>query len=80
MRINLVTPFAEKDTVKALGASWDLAKSFGTSRILLTSRAAIHVRLIAVSFRGIEQLFFCKFRELVLSCCAYASNQGLMVR
>lgn len=26
MRINLVTPFAEKDAVKALGARWDGAK------------------------------------------------------
>ncbi len=26
MRINLVTPYAEKDAVKALGASWDGAK------------------------------------------------------
>jgi hypothetical protein len=26
MRINLVTPFAEKDTVKALGARWDSEK------------------------------------------------------
>lgn len=26
MRINLVTPFAEKDRVKALGARWDAAK------------------------------------------------------
>ncbi len=26
MRINLVTPFAEKDTVKALGARWDASK------------------------------------------------------
>lgn len=26
MRINLVTPFAEKDAVKALGARWDSAK------------------------------------------------------
>ena len=26
MRINLVTPFAEKDAVKALGARWDVAK------------------------------------------------------
>jgi hypothetical protein len=26
MRINLVTPFAEKDTVKALGARWDPVK------------------------------------------------------
>lgn len=26
MRINLVTPFAEKDAVKALGARWDAAK------------------------------------------------------
>jgi hypothetical protein len=26
MRINLVTPFAEKDIVKALGARWDAAK------------------------------------------------------
>lgn len=26
MRINLVTPFAEKDAVKALGARWDPAK------------------------------------------------------
>lgn len=26
MRINLVTPFAEKDEVKALGARWDAAK------------------------------------------------------
>ncbi|MES2400104.1 MAG: DUF5710 domain-containing protein [Pseudomonadota bacterium] len=26
MRINLVTPFAEKDQVKALGARWDAAK------------------------------------------------------
>ncbi len=28
----------------------------------------------------IKQLFFCKFRELVLGCCAYAPNQGFMVR
>ena len=26
MRINLVTPFAEKDAVKALGARWDAAQ------------------------------------------------------
>lgn len=26
MRINLVTPFAEKDTVKALGARWDATR------------------------------------------------------
>jgi hypothetical protein len=26
MRINLVTPFEEKDTVKALGARWDAAR------------------------------------------------------
>jgi hypothetical protein len=26
MRINLVTPFAEKDAVKALGARWDPAR------------------------------------------------------
>jgi hypothetical protein len=26
MRINLVTPFAEKDAVKALGARWDSAR------------------------------------------------------
>lgn len=26
MRINLVTPFAEKDAVKALGARWDASK------------------------------------------------------
>ena len=26
MRINLVTPFAEKDPVKALGARWDATK------------------------------------------------------
>jgi hypothetical protein len=26
MRINLVTPFAEKDAVKALGARWDSVK------------------------------------------------------
>ncbi|WP_363260680.1 DUF5710 domain-containing protein [Rhodoferax sp.] len=26
MRINLVTPFAEKDAVKALGARWDATK------------------------------------------------------
>ena len=26
MRINLVTPFAEKDDVKSLGARWDAAK------------------------------------------------------
>jgi len=26
MRINLVTPFAEKDAAKALGAGWDAAK------------------------------------------------------
>jgi hypothetical protein len=26
MKINLVTPFAEKDAVKALGARWDAAK------------------------------------------------------
>jgi hypothetical protein len=26
MRINLVTPFADKDAVKALGARWDAAK------------------------------------------------------
>jgi hypothetical protein len=29
---------------------------------------------------AIEQLFFCKFRELVLGCCADAPNQGFMVR
>ena len=28
MRINPVTPFAEKDAVKALGARWDPAKKF----------------------------------------------------
>lgn len=28
MRINLVTPFAEKDAVKALGARWDAAKKY----------------------------------------------------
>lgn len=28
MRINLVTPFAEKDMVKALGARWDTAKKY----------------------------------------------------
>jgi len=28
----------------------------------------------------IKQLLFCKFRELVLRCCAYAANQGFMVR
>ena len=26
MRINLITPFAEKDQVKALGARWDASK------------------------------------------------------
>jgi hypothetical protein len=26
MRINLITPFAEKDAVKALGARWDATK------------------------------------------------------
>jgi len=26
MRINLITPFAEKDVAKALGARWDAAK------------------------------------------------------
>jgi hypothetical protein len=26
MRIHLVTPFAEKDAVKALGTRWDVAK------------------------------------------------------
>lgn len=26
MRINLVTPFSEKEAVKALGARWDIAK------------------------------------------------------
>ena len=26
MRINLITPFAEKDAVKALGARWDAVK------------------------------------------------------
>ncbi len=26
MRINLITPFAEKDAVKALGARWDASK------------------------------------------------------
>jgi hypothetical protein len=26
MRINLVTPFAEKDAAKALGAGWDVAR------------------------------------------------------
>jgi hypothetical protein len=26
MRVNLVTPFTEKDAVKALGARWDAAK------------------------------------------------------
>jgi hypothetical protein len=28
----------------------------------------------------IKQLFFCKFRELVLSCCARAVSQGFIVR
>ena len=31
MRINLVTPFAEKDAVKALGLAGMLPKSVGTS-------------------------------------------------
>jgi hypothetical protein len=31
MRIDLVTPFAEKDAVKALGARWDAAKKVYTS-------------------------------------------------
>jgi hypothetical protein len=38
MRINLVTPFAEKDAVKALGARWDAAKKVDTSSMLLISR------------------------------------------
>jgi enoyl-CoA hydratase/carnithine racemase len=29
---------------------------------------------------GIKQLFFCKFHELVLSCCARAVSQGFIVR
>ena len=29
---------------------------------------------------GIKQHCFCKFRELVLRCCAYAPDQGFMVR
>ena len=33
--------------------------------------------LVALS---IKQLFFCKFRELVLRCCALAANQGVMFR
>jgi hypothetical protein len=28
----------------------------------------------------IKQLLFCKFRELILECCAYAPNQGFMFR
>ena len=28
----------------------------------------------------IKQLLFCKFRELILGCCAYAPNQGFMFR
>jgi len=35
MRINLVTPFAEKDAVKALGLAGMLPKSAGTSSMLL---------------------------------------------
>jgi hypothetical protein len=33
-----------------------------------------------ITFYEIKQLFFCKFRELVLGCCANAPNQGFMVR
>lgn len=31
-------------------------------------------------FGAIKQLLFCKFRELILGCCAYAPNQGFMFR
>jgi hypothetical protein len=37
MRINLVTPFAEKDEAKALGDAGMQPKSGGTSLMLLTS-------------------------------------------
>jgi len=38
MRINLVTPFAEKEAVKALGARWDATKKIGMSSMWQTSR------------------------------------------
>jgi len=31
-------------------------------------------------YQSIKQLFFCKFRELVLRCCARAAVQGFIVR
>ena len=36
--------------------------------------------MAAQGVKPIKQLLFCKFRELVLRCCAYAPNQGFMVR
>jgi len=36
--------------------------------------------MLSAAGMAIKQLFFCKFRELVLSCCADAPNQGFMVR
>ena len=32
------------------------------------------------NFKPIKQLFFCKFRELVLRRCARAGSQGFIVR
>ena len=48
-----------------------------------TAYLAEATHAIAASTAGeqsIKQLFFCKFCELVLGCCAYAPNQGFMVR
>ena len=40
----------------------------------------ISVRALSLALHVIKQLFFCKFRELVLRCCALAANQGVMFR
>ena len=37
-------------------------------------------QLILQTQIAIKQLLFCKFRELILGCCAYAPNQGFMFR
>jgi|APLow6443716910_1056828.scaffolds.fasta_scaffold65502_1 hypothetical protein len=53
MRINLVTPFAEKDAVKALGARWDFFVLYVVISILWTPPlmlAAIYVGASVITF------------------------------
>ena len=38
------------------------------------------IKSVLADFRVIKQLFFCKFRELVLRRCAHAAVQGFIVR